>query len=98
MAIVRARMALVSERNMEHNFRAGQHGAVILYYADCLRELYTKVARLQRTKSARTPGSTPELRTVLGFPRRTRQKASAPRYEPGVDSSSAKPSQGTTMI
>ena len=68
MAIVRARMVLMNESNMEHNFRADQHGAVILYYADCLRELYTKVTKLQRTKSARTPGSTPELRTVLGFP------------------------------
>ena len=40
-----------------------------LYYADCLRKLYTRVSDLQRTKSARTPETTPESRrTVLGFP------------------------------
>ena len=69
MAIVRARMPTLHERYVERNFRADQHGAVTLYYADCLRKLYTRVSDLKRTKSARTPETTPEARrTVLGFP------------------------------
>ena len=69
--IVRARMLILHERNIERNFKADQHGAATLYYADCLRNLYDKVSNLQRTKSARTPEPVPEARrNVLGFPQK----------------------------
>ncbi len=67
--IVRERMLILDERSVERNFKADQHGAATLYYADCLRQLYSKISNFQRTKSARTPGSASEARRpVLGFP------------------------------
>jgi hypothetical protein len=46
-----ARTADVMDLNVGRNFRAKQHGAHILYYAFCIRKLYTAISKLPQIRA-----------------------------------------------